>query len=601
MTLQNAAAFYLSALAIGVIFLYFLRARSKRYDVSSLFLWEGLRHDTRSRAAWIQRRIDPLLILQLLALFLLILALAEPAWRGLRPHLSGLAIVVDGSASMHTVAETGKTRYDLAREEGIALLNHYPSTPVTILQLSNNPQILLPLTGDHELAQRVLSESAPTWYASGSSEQLRTLLESQGGSGTLEKIVLLTDRPLESPSVEVEEIRFGEQSENVAITNFTVRENPNQEGVAALVTIENYTASPQERTIALRAGERQTSISVALPPPTGDTYIIPFSGGSEDPAFTASLDPQDAFSSDDVRYFSLQRRPDRRIRWIGEENRYLFAALSAVQSFVLVPPEYAGPVDLTIVYDTHLPSDTGGDILLIHAGLADVLSIGEEREDESIAVVTPGDPLIEDLDTRNFRVLSSPRIDDFPDAEDTTVVLSYGEEPLLLRIGERERTIVLIAADLMKTNLPLTVDFPLLIRNILAAFTPLPSPVTTTWTLVGGVVDLSGYGELAHIVDPGSRASVAAVAARSFVPDTPGIYTITTDKGVYPIAVNVDPKESNTSTSPVSEEATAMYTGPTQTLTLFPAWPYVAILALLALIAEAILYHNGGVWRPRQP
>ena len=119
--------------------------------------------------------------------------------------------------------------------------------------------------------------------------------------------------------------------------------------------------------------------------------------------------------------------------------------------------------------------------------------------------------------------------------------------------------------------------------------------------LVGGVVDLSGYGELAHIVDPGSRASVAAVAARSFVPDTPGIYTITTDKGVYPIAVNVDPKESNTSTSPVSEEATAMYTGPTQTLTLFPAWPYVAILALLALIAEAILYHNGGVWRPRQP
>jgi hypothetical protein len=597
MILQNAAAFYLSTLAAGVIFLYFLRARSQRYDVSSLFLWEGLRNDAHSRAAWIRRRIDPLLILQLLALIFLIFALAEPTWRGLRPHLSGMAIVLDGSASMHTAAEANGTRYDLAREEGMSLLDYYPETPVTILQLSSVPRVLLPLTRDHETARRILVESEPTWYANGSSEQLQTLLESQGDSDTYEKIILLTDRSLDGIPVGVEQIRF-EQGENVAITNFTVRENPTQEGVTALITIQNYTSSIQERTVVLHAGGRQISAQAVLPPGESNTYILPLFG-SEGPVFSASIEPQDVFQTDDIRYFSFQKRLDKRVRWIGEENRYLLAALSAIQPIVLVPPEDTEPVDLTVAYDIQLSPDTVGNILLIHAGLEGVITIGEEREGESLASVKPGDPLLEELDVSNFRVLSSPRVD-FPN-ENATVVLAYGADPFLLRINEQERDIILLASDLMKTNLPLTVDFPLLIRNIFAAFISPPSPVTTTWALAGELLDLSEYGVLTHIEAPNAESHAAmAPDSRSFTPETPGVYTVTTGKGIYTVAVNVDPSESIVSTPSVAEEEAPVSVNPKQASVLFPAWPYVAVMALLALIAEAILYHTGGVWRPRQ-
>ena len=597
MILQNAHAFYLSALAGGVIFLYFLRSRSKRYDVSSLFLWEGLRNDAHSRAAWIRRRIDPLLILQLLALIFLIFALAEPAWRELRPHLSGMAIVLDGSASMSTITGADRTRYDLAREEGMTLLDYYPETPVTILQLSNAPRVLLPLTRDHEAARRILAESEPTWYANGSSEQLQTLLESQGDSDTYEKIILLTDRSLDGIPLGVEQIRF-EQGENVAITNFTVRENPTQEGVTALITVQNYTSSIQERTVALHAGGRQISAQAVLPPGESNTYILPLFG-SEGPFFSASIEPQDSFQTDDIRYFSFQKRLDKRVRWIGEENRYLLAALRALQPIVLVPPEDTELVDLTVAYDAQLPPDTVGNILLIHAELESVIAIGEEREGESLASMKPDDPLLEELDVSNFRVLSSPRVD-FP-SEDSTVVLAYGADPFLLRITEQERNIILLASDLMKTNLPLTVDFPLLIRNIFATFASPPSPVTPTWALTGELLDLSKYGVLTHIEAPNAEShAVKTPDSRSFTPETPGVYTVTTDKGIYTVAVNVDPRESIVATPSVAEEEAPVSVNLKQASVLFPAWPYVTVVALLALIAEAIFYHTGGVWRPRQ-
>ena len=599
MIIQNAAAFYLSALAIGVIFLYFLRARSKRYDVSSLFLWEGLRHDTRSRAAWIQRRIDPLLILQLLALFLLIFAFAEPAWRGMRPHLSGLAIVLDGSASMRTTAEADRTRYDLASEEGMDLLNQYPETPVTILQLASIPRVLLPLTSDHELARRILTESEPTWYADGSSKQIQTLLDSQGGSDTFERIILLTDRAFDGVPGEMEQIRF-EQGENVAITHFTVRENPDQEGVTALITIENYTSSLQERTIVLRAGGSQISAQAILPPGERNTYILPLFGAAG-PVFSASITPEDSFQVDDIRYFSLQRPLNKRIRWAGKENRYLLAALSAAQPVVLVAPEDTDPVDLTVAYDTQLSGDTVGNILLIHAGLEEVIAIGEEREGELLTSIEPDDPLLERLDVSNFRILSSPYID-FPE-EDATVVLSYGGTPLLLRVVEQEREIVLIAADLMKTNLPLTVDFPILIGNILASLTSPPAPVTTTWALTGQLLDLSEYGNvLTRVEAPNTKLhAVMTLESRSFTPEMPGVYTVTTDEGSYAVAVNVDPSESIASSSPLVGEAVSATVSSKQASILFPAWPYVAVAALLVLIAEGVLYHTGAGWKPRQP
>ena len=585
MTLLSAGALYLLTLAGGIAVLYFLRARSRRVEVSALFLWEGLRSAPRSRAARIRRRIEPLLLVQLLVLALCVLSLAQPALRGMRPHLSRLAIVLDGSASMQTRTQSGKTRYDLAVEQGIELLDRYPSAAVTAVQLSTAPEVIVPLTDDHDQARRGLSGSSPTWNADGSPEALRGLLESQGGPAAFERVSLLTDRPLQHPLPGLDQTVLS-GGENLAITALTVRENEDASGTTAFVKIRNDTAEYQERELRVGDGEQSAVLSILLAPGQEQGYVLPFPG-SGGAAFTAGIEPGDAFAADDERVFALRRSAERRVRWIGEANRYLEAALAAATPILIVSAEDRGPIDLTVAYNTRLPAAPGGNLLLVHSGIDGLVTIGDERQGEAVAVTIPSDPLLSGVDPLDFRVRSAPQVE-VSDAG--TTVLTHGGNPFLYRLTEQGRTLVLIAPDLMETNLPLTVDFPLLVRNILDALSPLPSRDSVAWSLVGEPIPLSGYGAVIGLKDPAGRSVDLAANADAFIPQIPGLYALKTDRGTHPLAVNVDPVESLP-----AEEAlvgAALEADATQAEVLYPLWPFLAGLALLALLLEAGMYHG---------
>jgi len=589
MILLNAGALALLALAGGIVLLYFLRARSRRVEVSALFLWEGLRSDPRSRAARLRRRIEPLLLVQLLVLALMTFALAQPVLRGLRPHLSGMAIVLDASASMRTRTESEKTHYDLAREKGLEFLNQFPSTPVTILQLSRASQVLVPLTEDHDEARRALSGSQPTWFGDGSAEALQGLLASQGGLATFERVILLTDRSLEPSLPGLEQVIFG-GGENLAIIAFTVREDEAGGGSTAFVKIRNDTAAYQERLVRVSDGANSAVLSALLPPGDTQGYALPFPG-SRGPSFTATIEPGDAFSVDDSRTFSLQRSLERRVRWIGNPNRYLEAALAAAVPITLVPADDPDPADLIVAYNAQLPPETSGNILLVHAGLEGLITIGDEVQAGKLSVAIPGDPLLGGVDPLDFRVRTTPQVA-LPDAG--TTVFTLGEATFLYRLEEEDRKIVLIAPDLLQSNLPLTVDFPLLVRNVLEAFSPLPAAITYAWSIVGEPIQLDGYGTAVELVDPSGRKLALSSGADSFIPQVPGVYTLQTERGTYPLAVNVDPAESEPAGEVLLSDAADAVKEKAQTL--FPIWPYLAGLGFLALLFEAGLYH-GWHWR----
>lgn len=588
MILGNPGALYLFTLALGIILLYFLRTYSRYYEVSALFLWEGLAGDPRTRAARIKRKIDPLLLIQLLVLALVTLAVAQPSLVGTAPHLSGMAIVLDGSASMRTRTESGVTRYDLAREEAITLLDTYPTSPVALIQLSSSPQVLVPLTEDHDQARITLSAAQPTWGADGTAAMLQGLLTSQGGRAGFERVVYLTDRPLATPLPGVEE-RIVTGGENAAITAFTVREDPDLQGVTAFAKVRNDTSAYYDAILRVSDGADEVQLSALLPPGEERVFVLPFPG-AHGPTFTATLAPQDDFTGDDVRYFTLNRSLTLRVRWVGEQNRYLEAALRAVGDLTFVSEEDDEPVDLTVSYNTELPAEASGNILLVHAGLHGLVTIGEETDGGKVSIVQPDDPLLHLVDPLDFRIRSTPRVEV---AGSGVTVLAVGGEPLLYRSSGANRKIVLIAPDLMRTNLPLTVDFPLLIQNILRDLSTLSAPASPNWAVVGEPIPLSGYGEPIRVTDPSGRA-IPLVEAASFLPEEPGIYTLTTTKGVYPLAVNIDPAESDPPTLVSTDLAEVPHA---EAQTLLPLWPLFAGLAALSLVIEAFLYQGWRPWR----
>jgi len=588
MSLASPAFLALLSLEGLVVLLYFLRAFRQSHEVAALFLWEGVRSDPQTRAARLARRIDLLLLLQLLAVACLVLALTGPGLRGHAPRLSGLAIVLDASASMGTRTEGGQTRYALAVDGARDLLSSYPTSPVTIIQFSATPQTLIGLDADREAASQALDRARPGDEGDGTPEMLQGLLS---GSGTLDRVVYFSDQPLRTPVAGVEE-RLVTGGDNVGIVALAVRDDPIPPAVTAFVRVRNDTDAYAERTLRVSDGTAAVETALLLPPNTEQAYALPFNASSD--VFTASLSPRDAFAADDTRTVTPARAVPLRIRWLGTPNRYLEAALRATADINLVGQEEAGAVDLTVAYGVMLPAPPAGPLLLVHAGLVGVASLGEETDGGAVETTALDDPILAGVDPLDFRVRSVPQVEALAPGR---IILEVAGVPLLWR-GERgSEPVALISADLMATNLPLTVDFPLLVRNLLDELVGLPAHDRVDWAIVGRPVSLSGYGTVLRVTDP-EGDTIAGPGASLFLPRTPGIYTVTTRAGSAPLAVNVDPAES----SPAAARSLASPTPPPEALeaqVLLPIWPGLVAAAVLLLLLEAARYHGMHIRRVR--
>ena len=71
-------AFLLLGLSVPLLLLYFLKVRRQQRRVSSVLLWSPVFRDQQASALFQRLQLDPLLLLQLLALLLLCAALARP-------------------------------------------------------------------------------------------------------------------------------------------------------------------------------------------------------------------------------------------------------------------------------------------------------------------------------------------------------------------------------------------------------------------------------------------------------------------------------------------------------------------------------------------
>ncbi len=578
MTFLSPAAFFLLFAALLIVMLHLLRARERRRTVSALFLWEGLTGDPQSRAARIRQQFDPLLLLQLAALFSIVIALAQPAWQMRTASVSGLAIVLDGSASMQTLTPDGSTRYQSALEEANLLLDRYPSSTTAVLQLSAQPEILArPGLSDPELREAFLS-SAPTWYGDGTVESLHSLLGSLGGTSRFQKVVILSDHPWPDVPDSFDMIHVG-GGDNLGLIGFSVRENPTSSGVTAFVTALNGTDTYQDVTIKIDDRENQTTLSLLMPPGSIEQYVIPFPS-SRGTLFTALLEQEDDYMPDNRRYFSLDRPIDVRVHWLGTENRYIMAALRSISPVVLV--DDPGDADLTVVYNTTAPASQSGTALLIHGGIESLLSPGENVAVSQIEVASPDHPLLDGIDPAGFLIREAPAIA-LPPA--SRVVLTSGDVPLLATYVAENRSVFYLAPDIMETNLPITIDFPILMRNIVSTLVRLPSKLSYSAAEVGDPVSLTGRGAIAGLYDASDRAISLPAGLTAIRPVTPGFHTLLTDRGAFAIAVNVPMQESALPSSESEVDGIEATAG--RALRYLQLWPTAAAFAILLLVVEA--------------
>jgi len=581
--LHPAALALLSTWLLVVLFAV-LRTRQRRRDVGALFLWKELRDSPTGRTRNLRFLLDPLLLLQLACVLVFALALAQPAWTTRRLGVASLAIVIDGSASMRTTVDGDHTRYDAAVGLALDLLARVSTHTVAVVQWSNNPVVLAREGSRPADARSTLSASSPTWSGDGAADALARAISAIGGPSRFQRIILYTDHPVDAAPFPVETTLVS-GGENLAITAFTVRPNPDGTGVSAFVELRNGTREFQAPSLQIGDEFRRTTLDAFLEPGETTRYVVPFPG-SRGTRFMAAIDAADDFAADNVRHFSLERSVVLRVRWVGAENRFLSAALASV-----LPVAHVGdgePADLTVAYDAVLPALPSGHALLVHSTVDGVVSIGAAGTSRGTASIwIPDHPLLAGIRAEDIFVESLPSV---AISVPSRTLLGVGGSPLLVEIPDPDRSILLLTADLLATNLPITVDFPLLVRAFVSSLVRADPGLVPEWVHVGDPVLLDRSGATASVFAPDGQPVPLADGQRAFFPDRPGEYTLAVGEDRYPLSVNVDPSESlSATTGPAASTDVSLARPDDASPSTTALWPVLAGCACALLVLELAL------------
>jgi hypothetical protein len=494
------------AAAAAILGLYFLKPRSRRVEVSSTWLWQGvLREESaRSPLQWLKRHL--LLLLQLLIALLAMFALARPALNRLQPVGRTVVLGMDVSAAM--LANDGDpaaagaaapalapgqtyTRLDEARARANAFLRgpeFRAGDRVIVLRLADRAEVVAQGTLPNDLprlqaavaglrpvaAELDLSQGLEVASGLSSSARVGQLVLFTGGVADPERVT----RP---PELNISVIPVGKgEADNQAVTALSARRTATGD-LEVFVRVRNFGEQAVQGTLQLLVdGQPAQPQAVALPPQGSQPLVL-----TEFPA-TASVieatfqrDPPDLLALDNRATAAVTVPPLRKVLLVGGRSDQLERALKAVPGVELTktdPQRYdpRGGYDVYVFEGWFPPAPPPGHWLLIDppssqspvrvdGAVGRRTEGGREVNDAQIVRVLPS-PLLQGVDLTGVGVQEAKKVD-LPDwAEE---VVAARNAPLIFMGYPRPYRAAVFAFDLRPptTNLFGRVGFPVLVAN----------------------------------------------------------------------------------------------------------------------------------------
>ncbi len=516
MNFLSPTSLFLFALAIPIIALYILKLRRRREPVSTLMFWEQLFKERQTTSLFQRLKHLLSLLLQLLFLALLVLAIARPQFAFVTKSARQLVLIIDNSASMNAVLKldpdnpASETRLDSAKEQSLQLVQGLRfMDEMTVISNHKQPTIRTPFKSH----QKTLREA----IASINSTDIRTdlkpavdLASTIAETKLNPEIVIMSDfhavsektiaqfqntrsegqqADAEQESVQKTKlhlVRIGEDNDNVGITQFRVRKSiVNSFDYEILLTVVN--ASDQEKKCSVELYFNDSLFDVrpyTLAPGEKKSEIFSnfaFEGGE----LKAVLDTTDVLSSDNVAYATLPKREQISVLLVTEGNPFLEKVLSVDEKLnlsVIKPSEYeSSPKSAQVViFDRYSPTRIGdGNYMFIYPPQsektteADVQDsaltwdIGEALETPIITDWERTHPILQHVHLENVLIGEAYQIT--PPSTAQILARSF-ESPVLFIDVSQNRKVVFVAINILESDLPLRIAFPVIIANTIQWF-----------------------------------------------------------------------------------------------------------------------------------
>ena len=609
-------AFGFLALVPLVLLLHSLRLRRREVRISAVYLWEELLRERRSTFGMSKLLRSLLLLLQILGIAALTLGLADPFARLPSTKEGDIVLVLDASASMRSLSK-GEERFAQARELALDLVQRlHPKSEMAIIYANSRPTLKVPFTADRILLKQALDGFSVTDEPGNLAKAVQLGRSLLGGGRSGEVLVLSDDTDPQLPDllggdrqVRNLPVRGGER--NVGITKFEVRPRLNRPGdYEILVNVANFSRQPESFDLALslnwktlrrthytfEAGERQS-------------LIFPYTGAANGVA-EAVLEVNDDLSADNRAATVLSDKPPVWILLVTRGNYFLESLLAghANASVNVVnsvsPSSFEQQVlgnHIVIMDGLEPPPLHVGNFLLINTSAPNLpITVKGTADAPPIVDWDTADPILHGVQLRDLQVRRAQIVDV---GEGVKPLLYANGSPIVSSIDTGRLRAVHLGFDLLESDLPLRVAFPVLMSNILEWLSPQHGTFMSHQVQAGTPypIELDGITTEVSIRKPSGEWLKLPVSENPLVfRDTSevGIYTVRVGKKTQRFAVNlVSREESDILPKPIERKIDSPFIMGTsmQETVKQPLWPYFVVLAFGLTLVEWYFWCRTGV------
>lgn len=600
-------AFAFLALVPLVLLLHSLRLRRREVRISAIYLWEDLLRERRSTLGMSKLLRSLLLLLQILGIAALTFGLADPFARLPSTKEGDIVLVLDASASMRTLSK-GEERFAQARGMALDLVARlHPKSEMAIIYANARPTLKVPFTADRTLLKQALEGLTATDEPGDLPKAVQLGRSLLGGDRTGEVLVLsdgadpnLADLVGADQHVHAIQVSGGER--NVGITKFEVRPRVNRPGeYEILINVANFSRQPESVDLVLslnwktlrrtrytfEAGERQS-------------LIFPYTGTANGVA-EAVIEVKDDLSADNRAATVLSDRPPVWILLVSRGNYFLEsllaghanASVNVVNS--ISPSSFEQQVrgnHIVIVDGVAPPPLHFGNFLLINT-TAPNLPIAVKGVADAPPVVDwdTTDPIMRAVQLRDLQVRRAQVVEV---GEGVKPLLYANGTPIISSLDAGRLRAVHVGFDLMDSDLPLRVAFPVLMSNILEWLSPQQGTFVSHQVQAGEpyLLELDGVTTDVSVRKPSGDWIKVPVTENPFpFRDTSqvGVYTVRIGKKNQRFAVNLVSREESDIIPKIPEHrapSSAVVSASTQETVKQPLWPYFVVLAFGLTLVE---------------
>jgi len=599
-----------AALAItlpAIVALYFLRIRRPTRIVPALDLWPDQIRDRQANVPWQRLRFSWLLLLQLLVAAVLVAAAVQPALSAsanLAPHT---IVLIDASASMQA-KDVEPSRLDEAKRQVGAMIDQLgPQDRMTLIAVQSTARIVGSGSGDHDALHRALNAIAP---ANGPADLSAALSLASGivRAGEESRAYLFSDGILEPLRTSfanglpfpIEYRRVGVSGENVGLTSLVVRAGAQSR--AAYLRVHNFGQQPRSFTLEWRFDAGLIDVrSVSLAAGQAEDLALPVPDAAN--TVTARIEAKDNFRLDDS-VTAVARAPRAfHVLLVTPGNVFLEQALRLRTDFqldVIAPAAYRSSTSYAMtVFDRYSPSAMpDAPFVMVDPPAGSPLAGGAQVGIGRVRASDAGDPLLNNVSLQDVHIAKSQ---DMRASTFGRALITSLQTPLVL-VRDAPFRQVLVGFDIHDSDLPLRIGFPVLMQNLSEWMLP-PSVPSRSFhpdeTVT--IVPENGAKTVTVVRPDGSRRQLATGSIATFADtDLLGVYMVeqtvsgNTDRSWF--AVNLF---SDTTSQLVPVDRLALppskvfSTAQTNHRGLIQVWPWIALLALVLVLAEWLAFHRG--------